>query len=203
MFDPSKLQLTPEENNDPLGNGENSNTHEEVTTETITQTKTTPTEQTPENIPQDTPPIEDNIVVPSETAASTPPAETLSPETANDTASPLATPESATMTTTTPPVTDINIQTMDDIIRILVNKSYDFVTIEPQEHEVVLHFKKDKEEKESRSIRFPEYSNILIKVKTITGMNLDTTNKEQEASGKTEQNGIHYELVSKVVPSNF
>jgi len=59
-------------------------------------------------------------------------------------------------------------------------KDYDFFIIEPSEGAIRISFRKDKIEKEVKYIKYPIYSDILIKTKSITKLKIDETHKKQE-----------------------
>ena len=62
-------------------------------------------------------------------------------------------------------ITDINIEKLEDLVVYSANKEYDFFIIEPLEDKVKISFRKNKVEKEEKFIKFPTYSQILIKAK--------------------------------------
>ncbi len=98
---------------------------------------------------------------------------------------------------------DININSLQDILIILIEKKYDFLTIEPEDNYVKIGFRKDKIEKEIKYIRYPIYSKILIKAKANTLLNIEETNKTQEGVWKTTVKNKKYKLIIKTVPSDL
>ncbi|MDR1944522.1 MAG: hypothetical protein LBQ59_00025 [Candidatus Peribacteria bacterium] len=62
-------------------------------------------------------------------------------------------------------VYDINISSINDVFSLLVNNKYDFVTFEPSDNEVKLEFRKEKAIVDTKFIKYPIYSNILLKAK--------------------------------------
>jgi type II secretory ATPase GspE/PulE/Tfp pilus assembly ATPase PilB-like protein len=54
------------------------------------------------------------------------------------------------------------------------------VTVEPFDEFIKVIFRKDKIEKESLFIKYPAYTQILIKAKTITKLKVDETEISQE-----------------------
>jgi hypothetical protein len=62
-------------------------------------------------------------------------------------------------------IQDININSINDIFSLLVNNKYDFVTFEPSDSEVKLEFRKDNIILDTKFIKYPIYSNILLKAK--------------------------------------
>ncbi|MDR1988257.1 MAG: hypothetical protein LBQ24_06070 [Candidatus Peribacteria bacterium] len=77
-------------------------------------------------------------------------------------------------------VYDINISSINDVLSILILKKYDFVTFEPSDSEVKLDFRKDGVIVETKFIKYPLYSGILLKAKSATKLNLEVTSEEQE-----------------------
>jgi type II secretory ATPase GspE/PulE/Tfp pilus assembly ATPase PilB-like protein len=75
---------------------------------------------------------------------------------------------------------DINVKEIKDIFVKLIEHKYDFMTIEPFDSYVKLSFRKDKIEKESLNIKYPVYTQILIKAKTLTGLKVDDSQNAQE-----------------------
>ncbi len=97
---------------------------------------------------------------------------------------------------------DINLNSVEILLSILIEKEYDFVTFEPDEIAVKVTFRKDKLTKEVKYIKFPIYSNILLKAKALTNLTVEETEKEQEWSGEKIIKNNNYKVISKVVPSN-
>jgi type II secretory ATPase GspE/PulE/Tfp pilus assembly ATPase PilB-like protein len=75
---------------------------------------------------------------------------------------------------------DININSLNDILLFLEEKKYDFVTFEPNDNEVKIDFRKNSVVIETKYIKFPIYSSILLKAKSITKLKLDEINETQE-----------------------
>jgi type II secretory ATPase GspE/PulE/Tfp pilus assembly ATPase PilB-like protein len=75
---------------------------------------------------------------------------------------------------------DINVNSIDDVLKLLLLKKYDFVTFEPNDVEIKLEFRKDGVITETKFIKYPVYSGILMKAKNATKLKLDTTTEEQE-----------------------
>jgi len=98
---------------------------------------------------------------------------------------------------------DINIDSVEYLIKYLVSKNYDFFILEPEEDKVKVTFRKDNIEKEIKYIKFPVYSNIVLKAKILT--KLDTSNNTNPQDWKTEivLNKSNYKIISKTVPSNL
>ncbi len=96
---------------------------------------------------------------------------------------------------------DINITTLEIFLEILLEKQYDFATFEPSENYVTINFRKDKIVKETKYIKYPIYSNILIKAKTLTKLTIEETENEQEWDGELMIKDKNYKIITKVVPS--
>jgi len=75
---------------------------------------------------------------------------------------------------------DINVKNIQDIFNKLVENNYDFVTIEPFDDFIKIIYRKDKIEKETIFIKYPAYTLILIKAKTLTQLKVDETESSQE-----------------------
>ncbi len=98
---------------------------------------------------------------------------------------------------------DININSIDDLIDILLKNNYDFFALEPGNNFVKILFKKDSILKESRYINFPTYLHLLLKAKTITKLDLQNTSQEQKWSGLHEYKGKNLEILVKTLPGSF
>ncbi len=98
---------------------------------------------------------------------------------------------------------DININSIDDIIDILIKNKYDFSMIEPNSEYIKIIFKKDQIIKEIKNIKFHIYSKILIQAKKISGLHLDETSIEQKWVGEYTFNNTVLEILSRTVPENF
>ncbi len=98
---------------------------------------------------------------------------------------------------------DVNISSVTDILTILVEKEYDFVVIEPTDDHVKISYRKDKIEKEVKLIKYPIYSQILIKSKTLTKLKVDESSITQEWSWEIRLKNKNYKLLSKTSPSNL
>lgn len=98
---------------------------------------------------------------------------------------------------------DININSIKDVLTLLIDKSYDFVTFEPDETSVKINFRKDKVIVDTRYIKYPTYSNILIKTKSIAKLKVEETEKEQEWMWEANIRNKWYDVLTKVVPWAF
>lgn len=97
---------------------------------------------------------------------------------------------------------DININSIQDLYSILLNKWYDFLTVEPEEDKVSIKFRKDWKVIEERFIKYPIYSEIVIKAKTISNLDVWVTKEVQEWKWEIEFNNKKYISLAKVVPWN-
>jgi PKD repeat protein len=100
-------------------------------------------------------------------------------------------------------VFDINITSIDIVLALLVDKEYDFATFEPSEEAVKITFRKDKVIKDTRYIKYPVYSNILLKAKALTKLTIEETEHEQEWTWEKVIRNKNYKITSKVVPSEL
>lgn len=98
---------------------------------------------------------------------------------------------------------DINVKEIKDIFVKLIEHKYDFMTIEPFDSYVKLSFRKDKIEKESLNIKYPVYTQILIKAKTLTGLKVDDSQNAQEGKWDFSWNTKSYKVLSKTVPGSY
>ncbi len=98
---------------------------------------------------------------------------------------------------------DININSIKDVLTLLIDKWYDFVTFEPDETSVKINFRKDKVIVDTRYIKYPIYSNILIKTKSLSKLKVEETQKEQEWVWEANIRNKWYDVLTKVVPWAF
>lgn len=98
---------------------------------------------------------------------------------------------------------DININSLEYIIKYLISKQYDFFTLEPEENKIKVSFKKDNLEKESKYIKYPTYSSIILKAKSLTKLKIEDVENNQEGTCEINLNKKIYKALSKTVPSNF
>lgn len=98
---------------------------------------------------------------------------------------------------------DINITSVDIILKILIDNEYDFATFETSEEEVKISFRKDKVIKDVRYIKYPIYTNILLKAKALSKLTIEETENTQEWEWEVIIKNTNYKLKTKVVPSAF
>ncbi len=100
-------------------------------------------------------------------------------------------------------IIDININEVDDLLFILLKNEYDFVVIEPTNDLVKLSFKKDSILKDLKYIKYHTYSSLVIKLKTISKLDLTKNNIEQKWDWLTVFREKAIDILVKSVPSNF
>ncbi len=98
---------------------------------------------------------------------------------------------------------DINIKSIDDVMALLIDNDYDFVTFEPDDTKVEVIFRKNSAIVETKYIKFATYSSILVKAKSITKLKLDEVKKSQEWKWEFQFNAKNFDVLSKTVPSAF
>lgn len=98
---------------------------------------------------------------------------------------------------------DINVKNIQDIFNKLVENNYDFVTIEPFDDFIKIIYRKDKIEKETIFIKYPAYTLILIKAKTLTQLKVDETESSQEWSWNIVLKSKGYKVLSKTAPGGY
>ena len=97
---------------------------------------------------------------------------------------------------------DINIDSLEYLIKYLISKQYDFFTLEPTDSEVKVSFRKDNKEEEVKYIKFPIYTNILLRAKAITKLKIEDTVNSQEWKSEINLDKTIYKILSKTAPSN-
>ncbi|MFA5917058.1 MAG: ATPase, T2SS/T4P/T4SS family [Candidatus Gracilibacteria bacterium] len=96
----------------------------------------------------------------------------------------------------------ININSFDDIVKMILNNEYDYLIISPEYEKVKIIFKKDEKDEEEKFINYPIYSNILVKIKSL--VNIDSDNrKPQEGKGKYTFDKKIYDLDISTIPESF
>lgn len=98
---------------------------------------------------------------------------------------------------------DININSIEDLYWILLNKWYDFVTLESDENFTSVKFRKWWKIIEEKFIKTSIYTEILTKAKTISGLDVWVTTEEQEWTWEVDFNEKKYNSLAKVVPGKF
>ena len=100
-------------------------------------------------------------------------------------------------------IQDININNINDVLSIVIKKQYDFVTFEPNDTEVKLEFRKNWIIADTKYIKYPIYSSILLKWKSLWKLSLDITDQEQESTVEENFWNRTLKLTVKVNWSNF
>ncbi len=190
MFDPSKLNLDPnssdqKENKEKI---EAPETKQEDILDNL-QTEEPKEEIKEEVVVQEEPIIEEQPVVEEEPAPVEEPTQESEEEEQESEENKI--------------IFDINLTSIDVILAILVDKEYDFATFEPSDDFVKISFRKDKVVQEEKYIKYPIYSNILIKAKALTNLTIEETSLEQEWTWETVIRNKPYKVLAKVVPSSL
>lgn len=73
----------------------------------------------------------------------------------------------------------ININSLDDIIKINIINEYDYVIITPENDNVKITYKLEEKTVEEKHINFPLYSNILIQLKTLANLKWNWSTSEE------------------------
>lgn len=97
---------------------------------------------------------------------------------------------------------DVNISSLDDIIKILLSNEYDFVTIEPEEEVVKVIFRQDKTPVNTKFIKYVTYTKLLLKIKSLTKLTVEDTESTQTGAGEYKYAGKWYKIASKTSPSS-
>ncbi len=98
---------------------------------------------------------------------------------------------------------NINIDSLEYVLHFLLSKQLNVFTLEPWENDVKVTMKSGKLEKEVHYIKYPIYSKILLKAKSLTKLVLDDSQNSQNWEGETQIKEKKYKLVSKTVPSDL
>lgn len=96
---------------------------------------------------------------------------------------------------------DININSIQDLYNILLKQNYEFVVLEADEEKVSVKFRKEWKFVEEKFIKYNIYSEIVIKAKTISNLDVWVTNEEQEWKWKIKIEEQEYESLAKTIPS--
>lgn len=96
----------------------------------------------------------------------------------------------------------VNINTFDDLLKIILNNEYDYAVISPEYEKVKIIFKKDEQDVDEKNISYPIYSNILIKIKTLVSLDSDRK-KPQEGKWKYKFDKRDYDIEVSTIPESF
>ncbi len=98
---------------------------------------------------------------------------------------------------------DINIKSLQNIFDIMLQNGSDIFVFEPRDNDIKIIFREGKVEKDIKYIKFPIYTQILLKAKALTKLKVEETKIEQNWKWETQIKDAKYSLVSKTVPSAF
>lgn len=98
---------------------------------------------------------------------------------------------------------NINVKTLEDLIKTLLEKKYDFVLANPNSEYVRIEFKKQWVIKDAYNIRYKEYTSIFIKAKNTAKLNIEDSENEQKWEWIIPLWQKEYKLMIKTVPSNW
>ena len=98
---------------------------------------------------------------------------------------------------------EVIITSLEDIIMVCVKNGYDYFKIEPQESDVEITFVKEARDAEKKFIKFPLYTQLIVKIKTITSLDLSTIDKVQEGKWEIKLWVKNYILSSKIAPGKL
>ncbi len=93
------------------------------------------------------------------------------------------------------------VESFDDIVHLNIEKNLDYIKIEPIQEDVEISFVKEGKEIEKITIKYPLYSQIILKLKNLSEMNLAETTKVQDGNGEYIFEWKVYKLITKVSPS--
>jgi len=98
---------------------------------------------------------------------------------------------------------DINLRSIDILLKLLVDNEYDFAIFEPSEDSVKVTFTKEKTIVDTKYIKYPTYSNILVKAKALTKLTIEETENEQEWNWEATISNKAFKILTKVVPTEL
>ena len=96
---------------------------------------------------------------------------------------------------------DINIKSLEDILNIMNKNGADIFIFEPRDTDIKVTFREGKIEKDIKYIKFPIYSQILLKAKALSKMKIEEVKIGQEWKWEIQIKDSKYAVVSKTVPS--
>lgn len=101
-------------------------------------------------------------------------------------------------------ILNVNINSIEDLIKILSEKWYDLLIMEWRDDwKASITFKLKNVEKEKVYIQYPIYSKILLKIKLATKLDIEEINQTQEGKSTFTFNWQIFNLFSKTIPSNL
>ena len=100
-------------------------------------------------------------------------------------------------------VFDINIAKVEDVLIPLQENEYDFATIEPSEDFVKIIYRKDKVIVLEKNIKYPIYSQLLLKIKSAWKLKVEETAQSQEWKTEINLQKKVFQLLIKTAPSDL
>ncbi len=98
---------------------------------------------------------------------------------------------------------DINLNSAEILLDYLIENKYEFFTITPNEDKVTIDFFSNKILKEKKYIKYPTYTKILLKLKSIAKLKVEITEKSQEWNWEIIIKWKTYKILAKTVSSNL
>jgi len=95
---------------------------------------------------------------------------------------------------------DINIKSLEDVLNILVKEDFDLFILEPRQDDIKISFRKNKVEKDVKYIKFPVYTQILLKAKALSKLKVEETKIQQEWKSTIQIKDKTYSTIAKTVP---
>ncbi|MDQ7010088.1 MAG: PKD domain-containing protein [Candidatus Gracilibacteria bacterium] len=105
--------------------------------------------------------------------------------------------------TSTLEMIDINIQSLQDILDLMIKNGSDIFVFESRDNDIKVIFRESKVEKDIKYIKFPIYNQILLKVKALSKMKVEEIKIGQDGKGEIQIKDSKYAIVSKTIPSVF
>ncbi len=199
-FDPTKLDLsidnTPGTPNTPDTQVQKSTGN--TTHDVLEEKKQENTQQTPQDILTELPSAQKSPIQTEKNV--TKEAEHTPTEAKNTNTTPEAVQAEGVQKEEVKKIIDINISNLEDLILLLEDKKYDYVTLEPEDTQVKIIFRQDNVQRDVRYVKFPVYTNILFKLKQSTGLIIEDTGSPQEGKGHINIGSQRFHILSKTAP---
>lgn len=101
-------------------------------------------------------------------------------------------------------VYDINLSSIDDIMGLIIENKYSFVTLEPSpQNYVEVIFRDENTPVMTKRISYPVYTQILLKMKAMTQLVVENTTEVQSGTGELKYKNTWYKLATKTSPDPF
>jgi type II secretory ATPase GspE/PulE/Tfp pilus assembly ATPase PilB-like protein len=98
-------------------------------------------------------------------------------------------------------VYDINLSSIDDIMGLLIENRYSFVTLEPSpQNYVEVIFRDEGTPVMTKRISYPVYTQILLKMKAMSKLVVENTTDIQNGAGELKYKNTWYKIVTKTSP---